>query len=189
MKDFTLNNEEKKALLKIARDTLDSYLKEGRIPEFKIESTNLKEKRGAFVTLKKKGQLRGCIGRIVADKPLYEVISEMAIESATGDPRFPSLGYSELKEVDIEISVLTPFKEVGDISEIEVGLHGLMIRKGFYSGLLLPQVPMEYGWDRETFLQHTCLKAGLGPQEYKDKDAVIYSFCAIVFSEERLKED
>ena len=188
MKDFALNSEEKKTLLKIARGTLESYLKEGKTEDFNIESSNLKEKRGAFVTLKKGGELRGCIGRIVADKPLYEVIGEMAIEAATGDPRFPSLEYSELKDVEIEISVLTPFREVKDIDEIEVGRHGLMIRKGFYSGLLLPQVPTEYRWDRDAFLQHTCIKAGLSPQDYKDKDAVIYSFCAIVFSEEEFKK-
>jgi hypothetical protein len=183
MDEFTLNNEEKITLLKIARETLESYLKEGKIPQFKVESNRLKEKRGAFVTLKKKGSLRGCIGRIVADTPLFQVISKIAIDSALNDPRFPPVKYEELEDIEIEISVLTPFTKVENLEEIKVGRDGLMIRKGFYSGLLLPQVPLEYGWDRETFLKHTCLKAGLNPDAYKDKDTFIYKFSAIVFDE------
>jgi hypothetical protein len=187
MDEYSLSREEKLTLLRIARDTLNSYLKNGKIPDFKVDSDNLKEKRGAFVTLKKNGQLRGCIGRIVGDTALYKVIANVAIDSALNDPRFPPVQYSELKDIEIEISVLTPFTKVENLDEIEVGKHGLMIRKGFYSGLLLPQVPVEYGWDRETFLQHTSLKAGLPPTAYKDKDAVLYKFSAIVFSESEFK--
>ncbi len=181
--DYDLTKEEKKFLLDIARRTLESYLKEGKIPKFEIPYSNLFEKRGVFVTLKKKGQLRGCIGRIVADMPLWEAVSVMSIESATRDPRFPPVDYQELKDIEIEISVLSPFEKVNDLEEIRVGRDGLMIQKGFYSGLLLPQVPVEYGWDRTTFLEHLCLKAGLPPSSYKDKDATIYKFTAIVFSE------
>jgi AmmeMemoRadiSam system protein A len=158
-------------------------LKEGKIPQFEVVSENLKEKRGAFVTLKKNGLLRGCIGRIVADTALYKLISQVVIDSALNDPRFPPVRYEELKDIEIEISVLTPFTEIENLEEIEVGKHGLMIRKGFYSGLLLPQVPLEYGWDRETFLKHICLKAGLPPDAYKEKDVLLYKFSAIVFSE------
>ncbi|MDP2923244.1 MAG: AmmeMemoRadiSam system protein B [Candidatus Omnitrophota bacterium] len=183
MGEYSLNKDEKIALLKIARSTLESYLKNGKVPEFKAESQNLREKRGAFVTLKKHGELRGCIGRIVADTTLYEVISAVAIDSATGDPRFAAVRYEELKDIEIEISVLTPFEKINSIEKIEVGKHGLMIRKGFNSGLLLPQVPGEYGWDRETFLEHTCVKAGLSPDAYKDANAAIYKFSAIVFNE------
>lgn len=186
MEEFTLSDKEKKALLEIARSTLERYLRNKKVPEFKIESDNLKAQRGAFVTLKKEGELRGCIGRIVADTPLYNVVSDMAIESATADPRFSSVAYEELKDIEIEISVLTPFVKVENIEEIEVGKHGLMIQKGFSSGLLLPQVPTEYGWDRVTFLQHTCLKAGLPQDSYKDQDATIYKFSAIVFNEKEL---
>jgi len=183
MREFALNEEEKITLLKIARKTLESFLKEGKIPQFGAVSENLKEKRGAFVTLKKNGLLRGCIGRIVADTALYKLISQVVIDSALNDPRFSPVGYEELKDIEIEISVLTPFTEIENLEEIEVGKHGLMIRKGFYSGLLLPQVPLEYGWGRETFLKHICLKAGLPPDAYKEKDVLLYKFSAIVFSE------
>jgi hypothetical protein len=183
MTEFRLNDAEKKELLKIARSTLEGYLKTGKAPKIKAEYPILNEKRGAFVTLKKHGQLRGCIGRIVADTPLREVISSVSIESATEDPRFTPVTYNELKDIEIEISVLTPFEKVNDIGEIEVGKHGLLISKGYYSGLLLPQVPLEYGWDRQTFLEHTCLKAGLPKDTYKEKGIMLYKFSAIVFNE------
>lgn len=183
MQTFSLTNEDKKALLTIAREALASYFKDGKIKEFAVHSANLQEKRGAFVTLTKEGQLRGCIGRIVSDTALYKVIAEYAVHAAINDSRFPPVTTSELKDITIEISVLTPFEKVKDIKEIEVGKHGLMITKGFNSGLLLPQVPGEYGWDRETFLKHTCLKAGLAHDAYKDTDSILYKFSAIVFSE------
>ncbi|MFA5007830.1 MAG: AmmeMemoRadiSam system protein B [Candidatus Omnitrophota bacterium] len=186
MTEFKLNDAEKKELLKIARSTLESYLKNRKTPKIAALYPILNEKRGAFVTLKKHGELRGCIGRIVADTPLYEVVSSVAIESATEDPRFSPVTYDELKDIEIEISVLTPFEKVNDIGAIEVGKHGLLISKGFYSGLLLPQVPLEYGWDRQTFLEHTCNKAGLPKDSYKEKGITLYKFSAIVFNE---KED
>ncbi|MDD5584448.1 MAG: AmmeMemoRadiSam system protein B [Candidatus Omnitrophica bacterium] len=188
MEGFTLTHDEKMTLLKIARSTLENYLKTSKAPHLSAESGNLREKRGAFVTLTKNGELRGCIGRIVADSPLNEVIAAMAIEAATGDPRFPAVSYKELKDIQIEISVLTPFEKVTNLDEIEVGKHGLIIKKGFYSGLLLPQVPGEYGWDRETFLKHTCIKAGLPPDAYKDPDATLYKFSALVFKEKELSK-
>ncbi|MDD5195920.1 MAG: AmmeMemoRadiSam system protein B [Candidatus Omnitrophica bacterium] len=189
MVGFALTNEEKQTLLKIARITLENYLKDSKSLKQKALAGSLKEKRGAFVTLTKNGQLRGCIGRIVADKPLYEVVSEMAIEAATGDPRFAPVSYDELKDIHIEISVITPFEKVKNIDEIEVGKHGLMIQKGYYSGLLLPQVPGEYGWDRETFLKHTCLKAGLPPDSYKEPTATLYKFSALVFNEKEFSKE
>lgn len=176
-----LGKEEQEVLLQIARKTLQSYLSEGKVSEFEVESKSLKEKRGAFVTLKKKGRLRGCIGHIEADKPLYEVVSEMAIAAATQDPRFSPVTLDELSEIDIEISVLSPFKEVNDIDEIEIGRDGLLIRKGFASGLLLPQVPVEWGWDRDEFLRQVSLKAGLPPDAWKSAD--LYRFTAQVFGE------
>lgn len=178
-----LSNEEKQQLLAIARKSLEEYLSKGRIPSFEVTSPNLKEKRGAFVTLKKAGMLRGCIGLIYPIKPLYQTVAEMAVASAVDDPRFPPLSLDELPLVEIEISVLSPLERVKNIEEIEVGKHGLYIRSGPFSGLLLPQVATEYNWDRETFLQHTCLKAGLPSDAWKSKDVELYKFTAEVFSE------
>ncbi|MCK4809457.1 MAG: AmmeMemoRadiSam system protein B [Candidatus Omnitrophica bacterium] len=188
MEDYDLIREEKISLLNIARKTLEIYLKSGGIPEFNVNSKELKEERGAFVTLKKGGALRGCIGRIVSDTPLYKVISKLAVDSAVNDPRFKPLSFEELKEVEIEISVLSPFEKINKLEEIEVGKHGLIIQKGFSSGLLLPQVPVEYNWDRTTFLEHLCSKAGLPQTAYKDEDAVIHKFIALVFSEDEFKD-
>jgi AmmeMemoRadiSam system protein B/AmmeMemoRadiSam system protein A len=186
MGGWSLTDDEKISLLKIARTTLESYLKDGKQPSVKADTDKLKENKGVFVTLKKQGQLRGCIGRLVADTPLYRVVSDFAIHAAVEDPRFKPVTYEELADIEIEISVITPFEKVISLDEIEVGKHGLMIEKGFNSGLLLPQVPLEYNWDKETFLQHTCLKAGLAPLAYKDKDAILYKFSAIVFNEAEL---
>ena len=116
---------------------------------------------GAFVTLKKKGALRGCIGHIVGHYPLAETISRMAVAAAFQDPRFPPVTRAEWPTIDMEISVMTPLKEITDTAAIEVGRHGIYIQKGDRSGLLLPQVATEYGWDRLTFLEQTCRKAGL----------------------------
>lgn len=183
MSEYALSNEEKITLLRIARETLENYLQGKQVPEFKVDSPALKEKRGAFVTLKKHGQLRGCIGRIAGDTPVCKVASEFAIYAATEDNRFPPTRYEELKDIDIEISVLTPFERIKSLDEIEVGKHGLIIRKGFRSGLLLPQVPIEWKWDKEEFLENLCHKAGLPSDAYKDDDAVIEKFSAIVFGE------
>ena len=151
------------------------------VPEFKITSERLHELRGAFVTINKKGSLRGCIGHIKGVKPLYQSVEEMAAAAAFQDPRFPPVTKKELKDLDIEISVLTPFKQITDVSEIEVGKHGIYMERGFHSGLLLPQVATEYNWDRDTFLEHTCRKAGLPPDAWKAKDIKIFIFSADIF--------
>jgi len=188
MSDYTLNAQEKTYLLKTARASLETYLKTGKIPDFPApDSAALKENRGAFVTLTWHGGLRGCIGRIVGDTPVYKVIPEFAVHAAVDDPRFPMVTYQELKDIYIEISVLTPFLEVKNLDEIEVGKHGLMITRGvFTAGLLLPQVPGEFGWDRTTFLEQVCAKAGLPADAYKDKSAKLEKFSALVFSEEEM---
>jgi AmmeMemoRadiSam system protein A len=121
---------------------------------------------------------------IEAVKPLYQTVAEMAVAAAVEDPRFPPLTLDELPLITIEISVLSPLEEVEDVEEIEVGKHGLYIIRGFYRGLLLPQVATEYNWDRETFLQHTCLKAGLPTDCWQDQETKIYKFSAEVFGEE-----
>ena len=179
--DLGLSDGEKKDLLLLARTTIESKLK-GITPAASIPLTdNLKQCRGAFVSLHCKGRLRGCIGYIRAEKPLHQTIREMALSAAFNDPRFEPLNRNELKDIDVEISVLTPLQPVNDIADIVVGKHGLMIVKDYRSGLLLPQVATEYGWSREEFLDHTCLKAGLPQTAWKDKDTKIYLFSADVF--------
>lgn len=179
--DLGLNEEEKKTLHHIARTVIEQKSRGKAVPEFKIESPILKENRGAFVTLHKKGQLRGCIGYIEGHGPLHKTIEEMAEAAAFRDPRFTPVKEKELPELELEISVLTPLKRIMDVNEIQVGKHGIYIKKGWYSGLLLPQVATEYGWDRQTFLEHTCQKAGLPSHAWKEKDTEIYIFSADIF--------
>jgi AmmeMemoRadiSam system protein A len=177
---LNLSNEEKKKLKDLARDAIECALFGKEQCEIEL-SEKLKEKAGAFVTLKSKGELRGCIGHISASMPLSDVIEKMAIESAFHDPRFCALRKDEWKDIDIEISVISPMRQIKDIEEIEVGVHGLYIVRGGYSGLLLPQVATEYHWDRKTFLEYTCYKAGLSKDSWKSNDVKIYIFSAEVF--------
>jgi AmmeMemoRadiSam system protein A len=178
-----LTKKEKDSLLDVVKKTIEAKVNNKDFQKFTVDSTTLKEKRGAFVTLKKRGHLRGCIGYINAVKPLWETVQEMALAAAFHDPRFPSLKPEELNELTFEISVLSSLQRVKDINEIQVGKHGLYIVRGHNSGLLLPQVASEYGWDRETFLQETCCKAGLQPQDWTDKDTEIYIFSADYFGD------
>lgn len=179
-----LTEQDKELLLRIARKSIESGFSGGERPRFKVESTTLEKKMGAFVTLKKQGRLRGCIGFIEGKKPLYETVEEMAQAAAFKDPRFRPVKKDELEDLDIEISALTPLRQIEDVSEIEVGRHGIYIVKGFHSGLLLPQVATEYNWDRDTFLRETCAKADLPLDAWKDKDTKIYIFSASVFGED-----
>jgi len=184
-----LSVKDKKKLLEIARESIRSYLENRERPSFDIEEKELRQKRGAFVTLNINGRLRGCIGRIIADKSLYETISQMAIQAAFYDPRFPQLREEEFKNVEIEISILSELKKIEDIKEIKVGTDGILIKKGYHQGLLLPQVATEYSWNRKTFLEHTCLKADLNKDAWDDKDTEIYIFSAEVFLEGELKNE
>jgi AmmeMemoRadiSam system protein B/AmmeMemoRadiSam system protein A len=179
--DLGLNEEEKKTLHHIAKTVIENKAKGKPVPDFKVESSILKENRGAFVTIHKKGQLRGCIGYIEGHGPLHHTIQEMAEAAAFRDPRFSPVKEKELSELDIEISVLTPLRRIKDVNEIQVGTHGIYIKKGWCSGLLLPQVATEYRWDRQTFLEHTCQKAGLPSAAWKEKDIEIYIFSADIF--------
>ncbi len=181
---FGLTEADRNKLLEIARSSIESKLAGGSKPDVEVQSEILKKNMGAFVTLKKRGQLRGCIGYIKAIRPLYETVSEMARAAAFDDPRFPPLGKKEMVELAIEISVLTSLKEIKDTGDIVVGRHGLHIVKGFQSGLLLPQVATEHDWDRATFLEETCRKAGLHAGAWKDKGTKIYIFSADVFGED-----
>lgn len=176
-----LTAEEKKILRQIAWSTIEARLKGENVPRPPNLSGALQEKRGAFVSLHKHGQLRGCIGQIHPHQPLHRVVEGMALAAAFEDPRFPPLSPQELKDLELEISVLTPLEKIKDIKEIEIGKHGLYIKKGFYSGLLLPQVAVEHNWDRITFLEETCRKAGLPRFAWKEKDTEIYIFSADIF--------
>jgi len=180
---MNLTKQEKDLLLTIARKSIEAGLAGGKLPPPEIESDTLKEKMGAFVTLKKQDRLRGCIGFIDGRKPLYETVEEMAQAAAFRDSRFSPVREDELKDLEIEISALTPLKQIHDVGEIEVGRHGIYIVKGFHSGLLLPQVATEYEWDRITFLKETCRKAGLPEDAWEDADTQIFIFSAHVFSE------
>ena len=144
-------------------------------------SKGLTQERGAFVTLKKQGVLRGCIGTFVAHKPLIEIVADMARAAATEDPRFSPVVPEEISELEIEISALTPLRQIEDPETIEVGRHGIFIRHGFHSGVLLPQVAVEYGWDRWQFLDETCWKAGMNKGCWKQPGTVIEVFEAEVF--------
>jgi AmmeMemoRadiSam system protein B/AmmeMemoRadiSam system protein A len=179
--DLGLSDQDKKSLHHIAKMVIENKVRGKAVPEFKVESPILKENRGAFVTIQKKGQLRGCIGYIEGQGPLYKTIEEMAEAAAFRDPRFVPVTENELPDLEIEISVLTPLKKITDVNEIQVGKHGIYIKQGWLSGLLLPQVATEYGWDRQTFLGHTCEKAGLPSNAWKDKNTDIYIFSADIF--------
>jgi AmmeMemoRadiSam system protein A len=181
-----LSREERTSLLRLARDTIRARLDKTGPPLFEPESAVMRELRGAFVTIHKKGRLRGCIGYVEAIKPLYQTVQEMAIASAFQDPRFPPLAAAEYGDIDIEISVMSPIKKIKSEDEIRVGTHGIIVKRGYQQGLLLPQVATEQGWGRDTFLEHTCYKAGLPGDSWKSPDTEIYTFSAEVFSENRL---
>ena len=181
--DVGLSDNDKALLIDIAKKSIAARLEGKDAPDFEITSDNLKKNMGAFVTLKKKGRLRGCIGYIEAIKPLSTPVEEMAQAAAFRDPRFPAVKKEELKDLSFEISALTPLKRISDVNEIEVGKHGIYMVKGLRSGLLLPQVATEYKWDRLTFLEQTCYKAGLASGAWKDKETKIYIFSAEVFGE------
>lgn len=179
---YSLSNDEKTALLRAARSAIDLYVKEKKIINFQTKSLNLLSKKGAFVTLKKRGQLRGCIGFIDPVLPLYQTVIQAAIYAATRDNRFPEVSSSELDKIHIEISVLTLPQKISDPNQIKVGKHGLIISKDNKKGLLLPQVPVENYWSRKGFLQNVCLKAGLPENAWKT-GAEIFVFEALVFDE------
>jgi AmmeMemoRadiSam system protein B/AmmeMemoRadiSam system protein A len=180
---FKLSAVEKEDLLRIARRSIEGYLNEGKIPEFEV-SDNLKKFGAGFVTLKKDGQLRGCIGYTTATGPLHKTISECAVKAAVSDYRFPPVTAGETKALHIEISVLTPMQEIASFDEIEIGRDGLMIFRGSNRGLLLPQVAVEQKWNRTQFLEATSRKAGLAPDAYRSPDAVVYKFQAVIFEED-----
>jgi AmmeMemoRadiSam system protein A len=182
MNDPELNIDQQRFLLESAREAIRRHLESGKKPRIAVSDGVFKEKRGAFVTLKLDGRLRGCIGYPMPQDSLFETVIDAAVLAATRDTRFPPLTLEELPRTTIEISVLTPPRRIHDVAEIRVGEHGIIVSRGFHRGLLLPQVPLEWGWDRETFLRHACLKAGLDEDAWK-AGADIEAFKAQVFSE------
>ncbi|MFH1640509.1 MAG: AmmeMemoRadiSam system protein A, partial [Candidatus Omnitrophota bacterium] len=179
-----LSKDQRKRLLEIARSSIEAYLKTNGKLEFVEKDTLLSKVMGAFVTLHKEGELRGCIGNLIGDEPLYLTVRDMAIEAAVSDPRFTSVELPEFKDIDIEISVLSHMEKISSPDKIQLGVHGVLVRKGFRSGVFLPQVATETGWSKEEFLSNLCAhKAGLDPLAWKDKTTEIYIFTAEVFSE------
>lgn len=178
-----LNREQRELLLTMAKETVESFVTTGQAPEFDVTDERLKQKQGAFVTLTKNGQLRGCIGQIVpTDEPLWQVVREMAVAACSEDGRFNPVEKSELNELEYEVSVLSAPEAIDDWKKIELGKQGVIIRKGGRSGVFLPQVATETGWTLEEFLGQLCSqKAGLSPSCYKDKDTEIQIFSAQVF--------
>lgn len=180
-----LLDDDRKTLLRIARNAVESSLS-GRQPDLPdIRDGVMTEALGAFVSIHESSQLRklrGCVGNISPDKPLFRTVAHCAVAAATDDNRFEPITLAEIPDVDFEISVLDAPERVSNAAEIEVGTHGLIVGKGRHLGLLLPQVAAQYGWDAERFLAETCLKAGLNPEAWR-RGADIYRFTAEIFGE------
>ncbi|MDR2186323.1 MAG: AmmeMemoRadiSam system protein A [Treponema sp.] len=188
--DFAITEEERHILLADARESIAAAL-EKRSPSYRrgpaAEGSALAKNCGAFVTLHietaQGRRLRGCIGRMTAAEALEQTVRTMAAEAAFSDPRFPPLSRDELERCHIEISALSPMEPCPDPRTVQVGVHGLyLIRRG-RAGVLLPQVPVEQGWDRDEYLDYICVKAGLPPHSYDAPDAKLYTFTAVVFGE------
>ena len=180
-----LEDKDKGTLLGLARMAIATYIVDKKIPDPKIDEEGLNSKSGVFVSLHKDGDLRGCIGVFTSDNPLYKTVSLMAVSAAFEDTRFSPVIEEEVKDIDIEISVLTPLKRINNVDEIEIGTHGIYIVKGTSRGVLLPQVAVEHAFDRNMFLDHTCLKAGLKAGAWRE-GTEIYTFEAEIFDD---KED
>ncbi len=172
--------EERRVLLRLAHASIEAALEERKV-DTTAPSEHLAEYRGAFTTLHLHGKLRGCIGYVFPTQSVYRTIAETARSAAFDDPRFEPVTLEEAPELKIEISVLSPLKPISP-DEVMIGRHGLVVSYGNRRGLLLPQVPTEWGWDRETFLSQTCLKAGLSPDAWRH-EAELQAFTAEVFGE------
>jgi AmmeMemoRadiSam system protein A len=177
-----LTDVHQQELVDLARKSIESFIKTGDLIDFESNDPVLNQALGLFITLRKGEALRGCIGQMWADTPLYQTVKDTAISAATRDPRFPPVSEIELNQLSIKISILSPLDPVEEISEIEVGKHGLMIVFRGRRGVLLPQVPVERGWDRITFLENLCAKAGLSLDSWKENPE-LYSFTTMDFSD------
>jgi AmmeMemoRadiSam system protein A len=182
-----MNNTQKQTLLKVARDTVKAVIAGGALPKPKSGDPELNAPCGCFVTLKNRGQLRGCIGQFTSDRPLIELVVEMAKASVTGDPRFfaDPITADELEHLDVEISVLSPLRKTDDPLSLRLGVDGIYIKRGCASGCFLPQVASETGWSKKEFLSYCCAhKAGLPADAWKDPETEVYLFTAEVFGAE-----
>ncbi len=177
-----LTDPERASLLALARASLRHHVGLGPTPEIPDEG-GLATPRGAFVTLFRRGDLRGCIGRFDPDRSLARTVAAMVAAAASEDPRFPPVRPEEVDDLTIRISALEPRRPLADASELRVGEHGLLVKRGWHRGALLPVVAVEHGWDAPTFLKHACLKAGLPPDAWRDPDTVIEVFGAEEFGE------
>ena len=182
MEEERLTPSQEQSLLRLARATVTANAAGGDLPDLP-EEAGLERQAGAFVSLHADGRLRGCIGTFATDRPIREVVREMAVAASAEDPRFRPVAPPEVPDLEVEISVLSPRRRVRDVGEIRVGTHGLVISRGYHKGVLLPQVATQYGWDRQTFLEQTCHKAGLPADAWKDPNAIIEVFTAQVFAE------
>lgn len=181
---FSLTQAEREELLKLARTSVETAVRQHKLYDYNGASfESLMQERGAFVTLKKKGELRGCIGYVAPIKPLSYTVRDVAAYAALKDSRFQPVAPSELPQLEYEISVLSPLRRVLDIKQIEVGRHGLVVRRGQNEGLLLPQVPVEQKWNLTTFLAETCRKAGLPADAWRDERTDLFLFTALVFGD------
>ena len=179
-----LSSAQKKELLAIARKSIETFVRTGKAADISNKDPRLNEIEGAFVTITKKGSLRGCIGNIIGQEPLYATVRDMAVAAASSDPRFTPLTAAELKDIDLEISVLSKPRRIKDASEVQLGKHGVIVSKSGHQGVFLPQVADETGWSKEEFLSQLCSqKAGLPRDAWKDPDTALYVFTADVFSE------
>jgi hypothetical protein len=181
-----LEDTDRAVLLKLARATLEAYFANKETPACQTSRAALLEQKGAFVSLHRGDELRGCIGQLYPDRELYRIVQHCVLSAALEDTRFVAVIQEELKDLSIEISVLTPFRRIRNVEEIEVGRHGLYMVRGGFRGLLLPQVATQYRWDRKKFLEHTCLKAGLSESAWQDPHTIIHTFEAEVFSESQI---
>jgi uncharacterized protein (TIGR00296 family) len=188
VKSGDLSLDEGRLLVRTARRVIEEYVTRGRIPNPEVPE-RLRQPRGVFVTLTEHGELRGCIGYPFPVMPLIDALIAAAVSAATRDPRFPPVTPDELGSIEIEVSVLSEPELIRVnhpreyLEKVEIGVHGLIVQHGGYSGLLLPQVPVELGWDVEEFLCQTCMKAGLPPDSWLRKDVTVMRFTAQIFAE------
>ena len=172
MTDNNLSRPEQQALLDLAFNTIGAYLRTHTLPDYQPEYPAFLEPSAVFVTLFYKGNLRGCVGQIIADKPLFAAVQDAALSAAFSDPRFPPLSLSELDQIHIKIAILSPLTPILP-EEIIIGRHGLLIEHRFHRGLLLPEVASERNWDTETFLENLCYKAGLPPGSWRTAEKLL----------------
>ncbi len=183
---YSLRERDRSELLALARKSVEKAVRDRKLLEVPAPGAEaLNDERGAFVTLTKRGELRGCIGYTSPLRPLWATVRDVAAMAALRDPRFPPVTPAELGDLEYEVSVLSSFTRVSDVNQIKIGRDGLLIKNGDREGVLLPQVPVEQRWDRKTFLQQICLKAGLPPNAWHDPDTDLFSFTALVFGNRR----